>query len=341
VQVGSPLRRTGPRAVPVALALIALVTLTGPVAHAAPRAGVRQIHVLVGTPPLRGTLTLPPGHRHVPAVVMLSGSGPTDRDATAGPNKPFRDVALGLAARGIASLRYDKRQLDYPNSIDPITFTAVEEYVPDALAALSVLRNRPEIDRRQIFVLGHSTGGTLAPLVAKRAGAQAAGIVLLAAASEPFGAMILRQLRYLATLPDPVGAQARAQLPETERIAPLLDSPMLAAADPATPVYQGLGPAYFLSLQRYDEIATARGMRRPILILQGERDYQVTVREDLALWQRGLAGRRAVKIVRFPQDDHLFFRGSGRSSPLDYVRPAHVDPKVAATIARWVKQRVV
>jgi pimeloyl-ACP methyl ester carboxylesterase len=251
------------RALKAAFALLVLTAFAGPGAHANQSPGVRQIHVLVASPPLQGTLTLPAGHGPFPGLVMLSGSGPTDQDVTAGPNKPFRDIALGLAARGIASLRLDKRALDYPKSIDPLTATAIQEYVPDALAALRFLRHRSEIKGRPTFVLGHSMGGTFAPLVAKRAGAQVAGVILLAAGSEPFGAMILRQLRYLATLPDPIGAQARAQLPDVERIAPVLDSPALANADPSKAVYQGYGPAYFLSLQRYDEIATA-GDRRSL-----------------------------------------------------------------------------
>jgi alpha-beta hydrolase superfamily lysophospholipase len=215
----------------------------------------------------------------------------------------------------------------------------VQEYVPDALAALRLLQRRPEVDPRRLFVLGHSQGGTFAPLVAKRAGAKVAGVVLLAPGSEPLGATILRQVRYLATLPDTVGAGARSQFPQVERVAPLLDSPALADADPSKPVYAGLGPAYYLSLQRYDCVATARSLPQPILILQGGRDYQVTVADDLVRWQRGFAGRPAVEVVRLARADHLFADGSGRSTPLDYARPAHVAPEAVAAVARWIASR--
>jgi hypothetical protein len=101
-------------------------------------ARIRQIPIGVGSPPLSGTLTLPAGNGPFAAVVLVSGSGPNDQDETVGPNKPFRDIALDLAARGIASIRYDKRTRDYPRS-NPITATATQEYVPDALAAIHLL----------------------------------------------------------------------------------------------------------------------------------------------------------------------------------------------------------
>jgi hypothetical protein len=131
-----------------------------------PPPGVREIHVGVGSPPLQGTLTLPPGRGQFPAVVLVSGSGANDQNETVGPNHPFLDIAVGLAARGIATLRYDKRTRDYPHSIDPVTITPTQEYVPDALEAIHLLEHQPVVNRHQIFVLGHSQGGTYAPLIA-------------------------------------------------------------------------------------------------------------------------------------------------------------------------------
>src|SRR5207245_1275343 len=122
-----------------------------------------------------------------------------------GPDKPFLDLANGLAAHGIATLRYDKRTHDYPSSIDPRTYTAVAEYVPDALAAIRLLRARQEIDPSRIFALGHSQGGTFAPLIAQR-DPGLAGVILLAASTESVGAALLRQTRYESTLPGSVGA---------------------------------------------------------------------------------------------------------------------------------------
>lgn len=316
--------------------LLATAALVAALAAPAQATAPRQLPVSVGSPPVRGTLTLPAGKGPFPAVVMMSGSGPNDQDVTVGPNRPFRDIALGLAARGVASIRYDKRFHDYPASVDPRTATPVAEYVPDALAAIRLLEWRAAIDDRRIYLLGHSLGGTMAPLVAQRAGRRIAGVVLLAAGSGPLGAAVLRQYRYLATLPGATGQAAKAQLPQVELLAAQIDSPELAKLDPATVMWGNVGPAYYLGLQRYDAVATAHTLRQPILVMQGGRDYQVTVADDLSRWLKGLVGRDGVRVVRLPKANHLFIDGAGRPTPDEYAVPGHVNPKVAATIAAWI-----
>jgi uncharacterized protein len=311
-------------------------TTSLPLPATTPSARVRQIAIGVGSPPLRGTLTLPADNGPFAAVVLISGSGPNDQDETVGPNKPFREIALGLAARGIASLRYDKRTRDYPRSTNPITATATQEYVPDALAAIRLLQRLPAVDTRRIFVLGHSQGGTYAPLIAKRA-PSVAGVILLAAGAEPAGAAFLRQLRYEATLPGTIGAKAKAQLPYLRRqIAEIDNSAALEKDNPRTVLFNGIHPAYYLSMLRYDEVATARSIPQPLLLLQGERDYQVTVKDDLNAWLKGLRGRRGVTVVRFPRADHLFLDGTGPPTPLEYNKRRHVDPKVIRAFAAWI-----
>jgi pimeloyl-ACP methyl ester carboxylesterase len=298
--------------------------------------GVRQIAVGVGSPPLKGTLTLPAGKSPFPAVALVSGSGPNDQDETVGPNKPFLDIALGLAARGIASVRYDKRTRDYPRSLNPRTVTPTQEYVPDALAAIHVLQHEHAVNPHRIFVLGHSQGGTYAPLIAKRA-PEVAGVILLAAGAESAAAAILRQTRYLATLPGTIGSQAKAELPQVRREVAEIDNPAKLEKDsPATVLLGGAGPTYYLSELRYNEVATARSIPQPLLFLQGDRDYQATVANDLDVWLKGVRGRKGVTVVRFPRADHLFLDGNGAPTPLEYNKPGHVDPKVIATIASWI-----
>lgn len=298
--------------------------------------GVQQIPVGVGSPPLRGTLTLPGGKGPFPGVVLVSGSGPNNQNEAIGPNHPFLDIALGLAARGIASVRYDKRTLDYPRSINPQTFTLTDEYVPDALAAIHLLQHEPDVDPHLIFVLGHSQGGTYAPLIAQRA-PEVAAVILLAAASEPPAAALVRQVRYLATLPGVTGANARAELPDIEAEAAEIANPAALEKDkPGTVLIGGAGPAYYLSGLRYNEVATARAIPQPLLFLQGDRDYQVTVANDLDVWLKGLKGRRGVTVVQFPKADHLFLDGTGRPTPVEYERQGHVGPKVTGTIASWI-----
>jgi pimeloyl-ACP methyl ester carboxylesterase len=287
-------------------------------------AKIQRVRVDVGSPPLIATLTLPASTERSPVVVLLSGSGPNDQDETIGPNKPFRDLADGLAAQGVATLRYDKRTRRFPASIDPATFTATDEYVPDAVAAVKALRVRAGIDPDRIFVLGHSQGGTFAPRIAVT-DPQIAGIILLAAGAAPFGSTLLRQATYLSNLPGEIGTQARAQLPTIQEFVRQIDNPDLAPGDTLnSPLLGGTGPAYFLDLRAYDELSVARSLPQPMLILQGERDYQVTVTDEFNRWTEALAGRTAVTTHRYPHANHQFIDGTGPPSPADYEQPGHV-----------------
>lgn len=140
-----------------------------------------------------GTLSLPNSPRPVPAVVLLAGSGPADRDATIGRNKIMKDLAWGLASRGIAVLRFDKVTHTHGEALASVTdFTVVDEYVKPAVAAIQLLRDHPSVDPTRIFVLGHSQGGTLAPRIAAAEPA-VAGLVILAGATQPLHHTVVRQ----------------------------------------------------------------------------------------------------------------------------------------------------
>ena len=299
----------------------------------------RDSDILVGSgsDKLPGTLVLPLGRGPFPAVVLVSGSGPNDRDETIGPNRPFADLARGLAVRGIASLRYDKRTKVYALAIAPrlSSFTATEEYVPDAVAALQLLRSRADIDPHRLFVLGHSQGGTFAPLIAQSVGGLA-GVVLWAAASEPFGADLLRQATYLAQVEHQSGPAVDAQLATIRQQAALVDDPNIPLTTPVSSLPGGLGPPYWRSLTHYDAVATARALNMPILLQQGDRDYQVTVADDLSRWDVGLGGRSSVTVKQYPQADHLFLDGSGPPTPTEYFVAGHVDSQVIADLSAWL-----
>ncbi|MBM3944375.1 MAG: alpha/beta fold hydrolase, partial [SAR202 cluster bacterium] len=160
-----------------------------------------ETEVVVGSAPwkLPGTLTMPNGDGPFPAVVLVHGSGPNNRDETVGPNKPFKDLAWGLATRGIAVLRYDKRTAVYPGELAAIaqSLTIREETVIDARAAADLLMGTAKIDPNRIFVAGHSLGGMLAPMIAAEHDG-IAGLVILAGAARPLEEIILQQTRYLA-----------------------------------------------------------------------------------------------------------------------------------------------
>jgi dienelactone hydrolase len=286
-----------------------------------------------GTLAVPGTLTLPRGAGPWPTVVMLPGSGPNDRDGTLGRNKPLKDVAWGLASAGIAVVRFDKVTYAHPAEVSRMPgFTLFDEYVPAAVAAVDLLTRQPEVHAGRIFVFGHSLGGTVAPRVAEEA-PTVAGLILFGAGAEPMHRSAVRQVRYLAGLSP---AMSAATVTALARQAGAVDSPDLSPTTPATDLPFGAPATYWLSVRDYDPTALAARLGKPILVLQGARDYQVTVADDLALWQSALAGRPDVTIRVYDADNHVFFPGSGPSSPAEYEPVQHVDPQVVADIATWI-----
>src|SRR5215469_7095197 len=153
---------------------------------------------------LHGTLTLPNGNGPAAAVVLVAGSGPADRDSTLGPNKPFRDLAWGIASRGIAVLRYNKRPNEHPEELGKLAnVTVKEETTDDALLAVALLRTTPGINAKKVFVLGHSLGATLAPRIGK-ADPQIAGLIILAGTTHSLLDLIVPQVRHNFTLHGPM-----------------------------------------------------------------------------------------------------------------------------------------
>ncbi len=294
--------------------------------------------VMVGSGPLAvpGTLSLPRQKGPRPAVVLLLGSGPLDRDETIGRNKPFKDLAWGLASRGAAVLRFDKVTRAHPSQVKKARdATVAGEYLPDAVAAIRLLGRHPAVDAGRVFVAGHSMGGTVAPRVAA-AEPSAAGLVILAGGAQPLHWAIVRQARYLASLDPETSAASEPAIDAITRQARLVDSPDLSSSTPASDLPFGTPASYWLDLRGYDPVAVAAALGKPILILQGGRDYQATVAEDLARWRAGLAHRPDVTIRVYDPDNHMFFPGTGTSTPAEYEPAQHVDPAVVADIASWL-----
>ncbi|HEY7173637.1 MAG TPA: alpha/beta fold hydrolase, partial [Micromonosporaceae bacterium] len=308
-----------------------------PPAYADPTAFVEQA-VTVGSGPLAvpGSLCVPPGSDRRAAVVMLAGSGPSDRDGTVGRMKPLKDIAWGLATLGVVVLRFDKvtyAHRDIAAAMD--AFTLADEYVTDAAAAIGLLRQHASVDPGRVFVLGHSLGGTVAPRVAAQE-PSVAGLVIFAGGAQPLHWSAVRQMRYLASLNPATQDAARATIDALAEQATIVDSPGLSEATPAVRLPFGVPAPYWLDLRAYDPVATAATVGKPMLILQGGRDYQATVDDDLALWRAGLGDRANVTIRVYDDDNHLFAVGSGKSTPADYETPHHVDPAVVTDIASWL-----
>jgi dienelactone hydrolase len=285
-------------------------------------AAFRAEEVSFGKEPfvLSGTLTIPLGAGPFPGVVLVHGSGPMDRDETVLANKPFKDIAEGLASHDVAVLRYDKRTFAHANLVGP-RISIDDEVVLDATHALDALRARREIDPRRLFVVGHSLGALLAPEIAERA-PPVAGVALLAPPGRPPWDMLIEQMRYLGVPPDALAATERnaAEVKKGSAGAQLL----------------GVPGEYWRDLAARDGVRRSRRLKAPILVLRGERDYQVT-EADIAIWRSGIGDRANVAIESLPADNHLFVSGSGKPGPAEYAKPGHVDPAVIERLAALIQ----
>ncbi|HEX8131165.1 MAG TPA: alpha/beta fold hydrolase [Pyrinomonadaceae bacterium] len=286
--------------------------------------------------PLPATLTLPAGKGPFPAVVLVHGSGPNDRDETLGANKPFRDLAWGLASQGVAVLRYDKRTHRYPGKSSRMTnFTVREETTDDALAAVRLLRQTAGVDANKIYVLGHSLGGMLVPRIGA-ADPRITGFIVLAGPTRPLEDAFARQYEYGALLDGQINDAERAQIEDAKRQAARIKQ--LKPGDASGELLLYAPPSYWLDLRGYDPPQTARTLKRPMLILQGARDYNVTL-DDFRNWQTTLAAQKEVVFKTYPKLDHLFYEGEGAASGSDYDRPRNIPKYVIDDIAAWVKTR--
>ena len=285
---------------------------------------------------LPGTLTVPAGNGPFPAVVLVQGSGPEDQDETIGPNKPFKDLAWGLASRGIVVFRYTKRTQKYgaQSSDDPVRLTVEEETISDTRTAVALVATQTKVNPKQVYVLGHSLGAFLAPRIAT-GDAQIAGIVMLAANARPLEKVVLEQIHYLAAMNGTPTAAELKKIDDAEEGAKQIENPALKPDDKINFLGATMYGAYWLDLRAYDPLKTAAKLKIPIFILQGARDYQV-VPSNFQAWSDALANNRNVTLRIYPDLDHLFMHGTGASKPADYARPDHVSAEVVESIAAWI-----
>lgn len=285
---------------------------------------------------LPGTLTLPRGDGPFPAVVLVHGSGAHDQDETIGPNKPFRDIAHGLAERGVAVLRYAKRNHVRPQDFGPQS-TVDDEVVADAVAAVAVARAHSGVDPDRVHVLGHSLGGMLAPRIAERA-PDLAGVIVMAGTARPLHQVVPQQMRWLAALDGEVDAREREAIAEVDAQREAIDAMLGGGPEPEKPML-GVPAAYWRHLGQYDPVAAAVALAKPMLVLQGERDYQVTEVDDYARWFEALSARPDVRFKLYPELNHLFMPGEGPGNPQEYLVEGRVSDAVIADIAEWVDGR--
>ncbi len=283
---------------------------------------------------LLGTFMLPPeslGKRaKYPVVIMVAGFGPLDRDETVGRCKPLRDIAIGLANRGIASLRYDKPTYSFHGKLDPASLTVDEETVDAAAAAAVFVQTLPEADTANVFLLGHSEGGEMVPFIMKKAGG-IRGAILMAApgrAPEEF-------------VPEQLAAGLKMRGLAEEKIEPRVRE----CREQLTAIHQGkqgsatvlnMPAGFWRSLMEHDTLPALREIKVPVLVLQGDRDAQVT-RKDFDMVTAAVP---ADKLDReyFSGLDHIFAPAPEGGNGSEILIGAHVAGQVIQRISDWIEK---
>jgi hypothetical protein len=315
---------------------------------------------------LAGTLVVPPGDGPFPAVVLVTGSGPQDRDETLFGHKPFLVLADHLARRGVASLRYDDR--GFGASEGDHMGSTVADFAADAAAALAFLAAQPKIDRDALGILGHSEGGLAAPRVAA-SNAEVDFLVLLAPPGEPLDALVLRQERDALRQRGAEDALIeRAMARQAASLALLADASLgtdevkerlLAQAADRDEVFSpaelallgdeeaveagiALGAtAWFRSLLREDPVVHLKAVRVPVLALFGENDVQVAAEVNAPLVERALAaaGNEDYEVRVLPGLNHLFqHSASGAVAEYGTINETF-SPQALDVVGDWLEER--
>ena len=297
----------------------------------------REVIVGSGEWVLPGTLALPKGKGPFRAVVLVHGSGPNDRDESIGANKPFKDLAGGLATQGVAVLRYDKRTKMYGMKMAGMPeLTLEQETVEDAVAAVELLRGMKEIDGAHIVVAGHSLGGFAAPRIGVKSPHIAALAILAGSTSGDLAATMIAQMQYIATVDPAQAAAMPAEIEKVKTAATRIKELQGGAMPSPGELVLGAQAAYWIDLGTYDPLATVKQFKKPIFVEQGGRDYQVT-QADYNAWQKALAGRKNVTFKVYPELNHAFAPGTGKSAPQEYEQRTPVDARLVTDLAAWVK----
>jgi hypothetical protein len=295
-----------------------------------------EVNITIGTHPwqLPATLTRPKGSGPFPTVILIHGSGPNDRDETIVPNKPFKDLAWGLASHNISVLRYEKRTKVYADEISTLNnFTVEDEIIDDVFHAITTLKNQSYVPVDSIYLLGHSLGGMMIPKILSINDTDISGAILLAAPARPLEDLIYHQTRYLLSIDGGINETEQATLDDINESAQKIKS--LNFTDNETIL--SAPASYWKYLDSYDQVDSAKALDLPLFILQGKRDYQVTFEDDYRIWNESFAEAAEVTLQSYNSLNHLFISGQGTPTNNEYLIEGHVDAQVIEDIAQWIQ----
>jgi uncharacterized protein len=291
------------------------------------------------------TINLPQTTGKHPAVLFLQGSGPNDRDATIYATKPFKDLACGLATAGFVTMRVDKpfAPLVFKQLVTK-TLTMHDEYITPLIAALRYLNIHPAVDPSRIFLLGHSQGGCIAPRLARDSPVPITGFVSLAGVTVPLMRAFEKQGRYLHDhFPRASQEEAEKEFQRYVDVQAVVDAGGLKPGqkDPTKDLPVPLGLEYLLDGKRNHPVEIARGLDMPMLIIQGERDWQVDM-ESYEGWKKGLEGSEAMKNVQWKVYDDvghmLTVVDANKRGAFQYAEFANVKEELVEDVIAFLRQ---
>lgn len=283
---------------------------------------------------LNGVLNLPEGKTDT-LVIIVHGSGANDRNLTLGPNKPYLDIAKDLTSKGIATFRYDKRSYTYGAEIAAMDITPWDETIEDALYAVKYFRDKNQFSK--IYILGHSLGGFLIPMMDEMSKeVKIDGYISLAGSvAIPLEDLVVYQIEYQAKLDGIVSSEETAALQEVtkqrDRIKTLTADSKYGPQD-----LLGITKGFWLALKNYKPIEQSKKLTKPVLVLNGSRDYQVPA-EQFNMYKDALEGKINYTFKLYDGLNHLFLKGIGIPNPNEYFIKSKVDGQVTEDIANWIK----
>lgn len=295
----------------------------------------KNVYLKSGTHNLAAVITIPKNKTNFPIVVLVHGSGPGDMDETIGPNKPFKDLAVGLASKGIASLRYVKRTRLYAQEFQK-AFTVKEEVTDDALAAVAMAKTVAGVDQKRVYLFGHSLGGMLAPKLATMA-PTLKGIILAAAPARKLTDVIIDQNKYAVSFSKDTtkALQERLKMAITEFEKTRITT--LGTTIKPDSIIVGLPASYWADLNAYDQVATAKRLTtQRIFVIQGGKDFQVG-ETDYNIWNAALAKKPNVKLKFYPEINHLLSPQLEKGNMEQYQTMVNVSESVVNDLAAWIK----
>ena len=294
--------------------------------------------------PLNGLLTLPEDvSSPVPAVVFVHGSGSSNMDEKVGKLTPFKDLAEGLARHGIASIRYDKRSFAHGFKMlrdKSLAITVKEETIDDAISAAELLRNDSRIDPEKVFIIGHSMGGMLSPRIDAEGG-NFRGLILMAGSPRRLEEIMVDQNE--AVLKSTKGFVHWIVSKQVAKISKLFDGMYELSDEEARKKKVGGGTTlyYFKEMGEHAAPAYLAECEKPILIMQGEKDFQATADKDFAAYQQLLDGKENATFRLYPGLNHAFVPsvyGNIMLAKQEYGIEQHIGEDVIGDIATWIQR---